>query len=213
MIVFEPLGPTVIRLKLSGACSTRATQAPSRSSRDDGLAGFSTSVTPTIAAGGVTDRLWDVADMVICIGGMGRPQRNSYLYSRDYLFLPPKGVDSDAKCNTLGRSGSPRKDRFFLPSPPPSSAVRDAKAAPSKGKTSRFQSAGVLHFASEFRRFTRLPCQFSPVLGLVGFHSRDRCCAFAICSRVIIPASLSRCSPASRAIPRSLPAAARVNHM
>jgi hypothetical protein len=29
-------------------------------------------------------------------------------------------VDSDAKCNTLGRSGSPRKDRIFLPSPPPS---------------------------------------------------------------------------------------------
>ncbi len=43
-------------------------------------------------------------------------------------------VDSDAKCNTLGRSGSPRKDRIFLPFPPPSAAFRDAKAAPRKGK-------------------------------------------------------------------------------
>jgi hypothetical protein len=33
-------------------------------------------------------------------------------------------VDSDAKCNTLGRSGSPRKDRIFPPSPPPSAAIR-----------------------------------------------------------------------------------------
>ena len=33
-------------------------------------------------------------------------------------------VDSDAKCNTLGRSGSPRKDRIFSSSPPPSAAFR-----------------------------------------------------------------------------------------
>jgi hypothetical protein len=43
--------------------------------------------------------------------------------------IPPL-VDSDAKRNALGRSGSPRKDWIFLPSPPPSAAFRDAKAAP-----------------------------------------------------------------------------------
>jgi hypothetical protein len=38
-------------------------------------------------------------------------------------------VDSDAKCDTLGRPDSPRNDRIFPPSPPPSAAFRDAKVA------------------------------------------------------------------------------------
>jgi hypothetical protein len=42
----------------------------------------------------------------------------------------PPWLESDAKCNTLGRSGAPRKDRIFRLSPPPSAAFRDAKAAP-----------------------------------------------------------------------------------
>jgi hypothetical protein len=52
-------------------------------------------------------------------------------------------VDSDAKCNTSGRSGSPRKDRIFLPSQPPSAAFRDAKAAPGKVKSSRLKALGL----------------------------------------------------------------------
>ena len=51
-------------------------------------------------------------------------------------------VDSEAKCNTLGRSGSPRKDLIFLPSPPPSAAFRDAKAAPRKGNSTRLKALG-----------------------------------------------------------------------
>ncbi len=61
----------------------------------------------------------------------------SHFAMRGYCLLFSRmrsAVDFDAKCNTLGRSGSPRKDRIFLPFPPPSAAFRDAKAAPRKGK-------------------------------------------------------------------------------
>lgn len=51
----------------------------------------------------------------------GSPQGQILSVYKDTREQP---VDSDAKCNTLGRSGSPRKDRIFLSSPQPSAAFR-----------------------------------------------------------------------------------------
>ena len=46
-----------------------------------------------------------------------------HFWARGY-FSTTSGGGSGAKCNTLGRSGSPRKDRIFPSSPPPSAAFR-----------------------------------------------------------------------------------------
>ena len=62
------------------------------------------------------------------------------------VCIPPLGdvqqrVDSDAKCNTLGCSGSHRKDRIFPPSSPPSSACLRRRAHPSSGRRTVYRPA------------------------------------------------------------------------
>src|ERR1700730_11566663 len=59
-------------------------------------------------------------------GTSARPFNNWNLVSFQpgNTYLQKAGVDSDAKCNTLGRSGTPRKDWIFPPSSPPSAVFR-----------------------------------------------------------------------------------------
>jgi hypothetical protein len=88
-------------------------------------------------AGKMIETVWPGISELRCGHNRQAPNRRPYWRSRSHG--PRAGqfcrrsrargrcapwVDSDAKCNTLGRSGSPRKDRIFPPSPPPSAAIR-----------------------------------------------------------------------------------------